>query len=259
MPPIHIKPIYLIILSMTVMVMSLGTREIHAKNAPFLPGEKLKYVLRWENIPAGEARFEIRPTADINGAEAYHFIMTTKTRGFVDVFFKLRERVDAYAEKGLTRSLGYKKRQTEGKHKRDIRVSFDWPNRKAQYSNFGRTRPPIDLVQGCLDPLSAFYYTRMALSSNRLHIKRAVTDGKRTFVGQATMEGRETITLSNGKTYDTYRVIPAMGVMGGVFEKNKDAQIYIWVTADDKCIPVRIKSKLAIGHFIGELISAEGV
>jgi hypothetical protein len=33
----------------------------------------------------------------------------------------------------------------------------------------------------------------------------------------------------------------------------------MWVTADDKRLPVRIMSKLAIGHFVGELTGAEGL
>jgi len=47
--------------------------------------------------------------------------------------------------------------------------------------------------------------------------------------------------------------------VGGVFEKTKDAKIHIWVTADERRIPVRIKSKVAIGSFIGELTSATGL
>ncbi len=251
--------LHLAVLAMASICAVVGPMTALADAAPFGPGEKLKYVLRWENIPAGETNFEIRPTQQINGVEAYHFVMTTETNGFASLFFKLRERVEAYAETGLKRSMGYKKKQTEGKHQRDEVIEFDWVNGKAQYSNFGKSREPIDLMPGSLDPLSAFYYTRMALAANSLQIKRAVTNGKKTFYTQATMIGREKITLSNGKTYDTYRVIPAMGSIGGVFEDDKDAQIYIWVTADEKCIPVRFKSKLAVGHFIGELISADGV
>ena len=45
----------------------------------------------------------------------------------------------------------------------------------------------------------------------------------------------------------------------GVFKKSKDASIQIWVTADENRIPLRLKSKVVVGNFIGELISADGV
>ena len=50
-------------------------------------------------------------------------------------------------------------------------------------------------------------------------------------------------------TYDTYLIEPELKHVGGVFEKSKDAKIQLWVTADEHRIPVKIASKVAIGHF----------
>jgi hypothetical protein len=41
-----------------------------------------------------------------------------------------------------------------------------------------------------------------------------------------------------------------------VFEKSKDAEIELWVSADKRRVPLRIKSKVIVGSFVGELISA---
>lgn len=224
---------------------------------PFSPGENLKYQLRWENIPAGEIVFEVKPMKAIRGTEAYHFVMTTKSNGFVDMFYKIRERIDAYAEPHMARSILYKKRQTEGKHKRDVTIDFDWQEQTAHYTNFDSAHPPIDLVPGSLDPLSALYYTRLAIHNETSRMERPVTNGKRNFMGSATVVRREQITLSNGRTYDTYCLAPDMGLFGGVFKKSKSPTLYLWITADDKRIPVRIQTKVKVGHFIGELVSAD--
>jgi len=226
---------------------------------PFTPGEKLTYVLRWENIPAGEAEMEIEPIQSVNGEAAYHFIMKTRTNGFVDVFFKVRERIDAYADTRMERSLAFRKRQTEGEHKRDERIVFDWASGTAQHSNFGQKSAPIPLEPGSLDPLSVLYYTRKALSEKNPVIERQVTDGKKSFTGRADIIRRETITLKSGKTFDTFCIVPRMGDIGGVFQDDKEARIHMWVTADDKRLPVRIMSKLTIGSFIGELTEAKGL
>ena len=47
--------------------------------------------------------------------------------------------------------------------------------------------------------------------------------------------------------------------VGGVFEKTRGAGVRIWVTADDRQMPVRLESELALGSFVAELVSAEGL
>jgi len=69
---------------------------------------------------------------------------------------------------------------------------------------------------------------------------------------------REKIKVASG-TYDTFLVEPDLQHIGGVFEKSKDAKLKIWVTADKRRIPVKIKSKVIVGSFVAELISAEGI
>ena len=76
-------------------------------------------------------------------------------------------------------------------------------------------------------------------------------------MASAEMIKREVIML-NGKSYDTFLFQPDLKHVEGVFSKSKDAKIYIWVTADERRIPLKIKSKIVVGSFTGELVSAEG-
>jgi hypothetical protein len=227
---------------------------------PFGPGEKLTFLLRWENIPAGEATLEVHPIETINGVPAYHFVMTAKSNKFVDIFYKIRDRIDAYADIQMQHSLQYKKRQIEGSHNKNEIIEFNWEKSQARYSDFGKDREPISLKPGSFDPLSAFYYTRIALTDeNAKLVERPVTDGKKNIIGRAKVVGREMITLNNGQTFDTLLLEPEMQHIGGVFKESKGAKIQLWVTADSRCIPVQIKSKVVVGSFIGELLSTEGI
>lgn len=231
----------------------------HASALPFTPGEKLKYALSWENIPAGELLLEIRPMATVNGSPAYHFVMTAKSNSTVDIFCKIRDRVDAFADTQMTRSVLYRKEENGSRGLRRVEVRFDWAKGQAHYSDLASTRAPIALQPGSFDPLSAIYYTRMAISDHTPHVKRPVTDGKRNFIGNARVVGQEKVTLKNGRQYDTLVLEPEMGLFGGVFKESKQAKLRLWVTNDEKRIPVQIKAKVKVGHFIGELVSAEGV
>jgi hypothetical protein len=254
-----IRKSWIIWVVLVSMVMNYAPAIAVPRQIPFAPGEKLEYALRWENVPAGSIKLEILPVKSFNGEQVYHFVLTAETNKFIDVFFKVRDRIDAYADIAMTRSVRYQKKQREGRRERDEVVEFDWNNSQVQYSNFGKKIEPIELMDGSFDPLSAFYYSRMMDFENGGRFERPITDGKKNGLGRLHMVGRETIKLANGKQYDTYRLEPELDHVGGVFNKSNDAQIQIWVTADEKRIPVRIQSKVSVGSFIGELVSADGI
>jgi hypothetical protein len=228
------------------------------KDLPFQPGEKLTFQLSWTIIPAGESILEVLPMETIDGIKAYHFLLTATSNAFVDIFYKVRDRIDAYVTADVTHSILYKKKQREGKSVRDIVVNFDWQHKKAQYTNFKEKLAPIDILPGSFDPLSAFYFIRLADFKGKSTIERPITDGKECIIGRLSIIKKETIHLKTG-TYDTYLIEPELKHIGGVFEKSKNAKIQLWVTADKRKIPVKIKSKVAVGSFVGELVSATGL
>ncbi len=225
---------------------------------PFNEGEKLIFELRWTIIPAGEAVLEVLPEKIIDGSRAYHFVLTAKSNAFIDSFYKVRDRIDAFSDIDMTCSLLYKKKQLEGNTNRDVIVKFDREKMLAVYSNKGSTAEPIPIEKGSFDPLSVFYFSRCLNLEEGSEIVRHVTDGKKGVMGKAKVLRRERIKTPAG-VFDTFVLEPDMKHVGGVFEKSKNARLQLWVTSDCRHIPVRIKSKVAVGSFVGELISKEGI
>ena len=215
-------------------------------------------MLKWGKIPAGEATLEVRPLNTVNGELAYHFVMTAKTNSFVDVFFKVRDKIEGFTDLTMSRSLLYKKKQQEGGYKRDVLVEFDWNAQQAQYTRVDKNReePPIEIPFGTFDPLSALYFTRFVDFQEGSTIERPVTDGSNTVVGVVKVIKKETLKI-DGKPYETYKLQPSTEGIGGVFKESKDAKLFVWVTADERRIPVKVKSKVAVGSFVGELTSVE--
>ncbi len=223
----------------------------------FGPGEKLTFRLRWTFVHAGYATLEVRPMETRNGEQAFHFILTARSNSFIDTFYMVRDRIDAWADATMEHSLMYKKNQIEGRHRRNEIIRFDWENGKADYKDTYRHRQKqIDLMPGSFDPLSAFYFVRTQKLSEGVVLKRPVTDGKKNVVGILNVVGREKITI-DGKEYDTWLIKPDLKHIGGVFKKSPDAQIKLWVTADERQLPVKIASKVVVGSFVGELVEAE--
>ncbi len=222
---------------------------------PFTPGERLRFHLRWTVVPAGEAILEVLPIKTINGQKVYHFRLTAESNAFVDLFYKVRDRIDAFASIDMSRAVQYHHKQHEGDNRKDVEVYFDWERELALY-NDGRTNKQIEIKPGTFDPLSVFYYSRTVdFKANGL-IQCPVSDGKKCVDGEARIIHKETIEIISG-TYETYLIEPDLKHVGGVFEKSKNAKIQLWVTADEKHLPVKIASKVAIGSFVGELMAIE--
>jgi len=251
--------VYIVMMTAIITLLGLGDNiKAQESNFPFKPGEKLTYALRWMFIPAGEAVMEVLPIETVKGTKAHHFLLTVRSTSFIDQFYKVRDRIDAYTDMGMNHSILYKKKQLEGTTHRDVAVNFNWDKKEASYTNFEEKRDPIEIPPGTFDPLSSFYYVRLFNLKPDLIIERWVTDGKKYVIGKAVIIKRETIKLKIG-TFDTYLMEPEVEHIGGVFERSKGAKIQIWVTADQRQIPVKIRSEVIVGSFVGELVSFTGL
>ena len=224
---------------------------------PFCPGERLEFSLRWASIPAGEAVLEVMPPATVEGLPASHLRMTASTNAFVDVFYTVRDQVDAYVAPDLSRTLRYEKHQREGHYERDIVVRFFWDRSQAQYSNqVNGPKEPILILPGTLDPLSVFFGFRATDIRDGADYSAPVTDGVKCVIGSAKVIGRETVSVPAGE-FDCFVVAPELEHVGGVFRKSPDAGITVWVTADERHMPVMVSSKVVVGRFSAVLTGFE--
>jgi hypothetical protein len=263
------KPVARIVsVAFVVALMVNGVASAQEAAPVFQPGEKLRFGLRWGFIPAGEAVLEVLPIENFKGQEVYHFVMTVRTNAFIDTFYRYRSRIDAYADVDMTRSIFYNSRTEAGRSIKETQVHFDWEKNEAYYyrikTELGRQPETRErkrrtmLMPGSFDPLSVFYYTRFLRFDQNCPLERPVTDGKKCVVASAAVLKREEVSI-NGKAYDTFVIQPDLKHVEGVFEKSENARITIWLTADDRRIPVKLKSKIIVGSFTGELLAAEGV
>lgn len=215
-------------------------------------GENYCYEIRWGVIPAGYAELSELPVSALAGVPARHFQLAIRTNDFVDVFYKVRDKIDSFADLSLNESLLYRKSQQEGRSLREEVVNFDKLKNLAAYSNHGKVAPPIPLIPGTIDPLTAVYFIRSQPLREQLEIVKPITDGKKNVLGVAHVLKREKL-LVGGVSYDTFRVEPDLREVGGVFEKSKNSRITLWFTADERHLLVKIEGKVVVGAFTGTL------
>ena len=165
----------------------------------------MHFVLKYGAISAGAATLEVHDMEEIQGVEAYHFVMTARSNSFIDIFFKVRDRIDSYADAGMNHSLYYKKDQKEGRTRRNIRVDFDWEKNESTYVNFDTEPKVISLLPGSFDPLAVFYYSRLLEIQALKEFEHPVTDGEKNLMGILRVIGRETIKVPAG-SFETLRI-----------------------------------------------------
>jgi hypothetical protein len=232
----------------------LGERAAAAaSDFPFQPGERLVYRLFWGVIPAGYAELEVLPFKELDGESSWHFLLSVRTSEFVDLFYKVRDRIESLTDLALANSIFYRKEQREGRTDRDVVVRFDREARSVVYSDKGEARNSIEIKEGTIDPLASLYFIRSQPLAENLEIVRPVTDGKKIVKGVAKVVGREMVRIDGGE-YDTFIVEPDLQDLSGLFEKSKDSKLQLWITADDSRTLIKVKSKVMVGSFTATLV-----
>ena len=242
-----------IVLGLQIIAFSAAADEaVH----PFEPGETLTYKLRWKFISAGTAVFQVQPITEMHGNPARHFLLTIRSSSFLDVFYKVRDRVEAYTDLAVTHSLLYRNEQREGSYSRDVTVTFDWEAETAQFENRGEKLDPIFIYPGTFDPLSIIYHLRMQELVPGNVLKAPATDGKRIVIGGVRVVEKQKVKVPAGK-FDAFLVEPELGRMGGVVKRSKAAAVQIWISADRRQIPLKVSGKAKLGSFSAVLVSIE--
>jgi hypothetical protein len=224
---------------------------------PFAAGEKLSYELSWAFVRASTATLETIPGAEAEGQKALLFRAQAKSTPFIDTFYRVRDEIQSWVDPGVTRALLYKKDQEEGSYVRNYLVRFNPQGTMAFRYSKGSLKNTLLTQPGSFDPLSMLFLFRTKPLSVGYEFAAPVTDGDKAVVGKARVLRRETISTPAGE-FDTFLVEPEVKEIGGVFRKSPDAKLQIWITADERRIPVRVKSKVIVGSFTMDLTAYEG-
>jgi hypothetical protein len=249
----------LVVAAAALALAPAGTGGARAEGMAFTAGERLHYELKWGPITAAYGTLEVVEVTLVEGKPAWHFALTARSNAFIDRFFKCRDRVDSWTNFNITHSLLFKQKQREGHYKRDVIVRFDPLARKSErHSLTSGNYYEIDILPGTFDPFSIFYFFRSYAGKLEpgMVLENPVSDGKRCVMAYGRVIRREKVKTDLG-VFDCLLIEPDMSDVGGVFKKSDDATVQVWVTDDAARIPVKLRSKVVVGHFSTELIGIE--
>lgn len=219
--------------------------------APFQVPEILNYDLTWAGIKAGEASLEIRENAD-----GTKITSTAKSAKWVSVFYTVNDIVESRLLKDQnSRVVGlpmnYRLNIREGRHRKNKEVIFDHRNAKIIYIDYlDNERKEFDLASPVFDPISSFYYLRTLNLEVGKSVYVTIFDSKKIWNVEVQVLKKEKIEVPAGQ-FNTILVKPLMK-SEGIF--NRKGEIYIWLTDDEKRVPVMLKTKIKIGSVNASLV-----
>lgn len=225
-----------------------------ARADPFRIPEKLVYDLKWMGIKAGTASIEI-----INEEDTTKIISQAHSAKFISLFYKVEDRIESTLSQGSYQSLigqpiRYRVKIKEGKHRRDKEVIFDHKKGKALYFDYRNDEEEeFEIPSPVFDPVSGFYYFRTLELVVGEPVYITVFDNKKIWDVEVQVLRKETLTLPTG-TFDTIVVKPLLK-SEGIFAKK--GEVHIWLTDDERHIPVLVTLKVKIGSVTAILV--EGI
>ena len=210
-----------------------------AQGLPFGPGESLRFSIEYGLIKAGTAWLEVEPMQVYKGRPCYHLVSRAESNEFMSKIYKVRDRIDSLVDAEGLYSWRYKKRMREGSFSRDYDILYDPPTGKAKYAD-GKE---YDAEPWSKDALAAFYYVRHMPLEVGKDIAVTHHSDRRSNGILVKVHSRETVKVPAG-TFDCF-VIEPIASEGGLFKAS--GRMQIWVTADDRRMPVLMKSKIPVG------------
>jgi len=206
---------------------------------PFHPGESLKFTVQYGMIHAGNAWLEVLPAREWQGHQVIGFRARAESNAFFSKFYKVRNTIESTWDRHGRFSWRYLEERREGGKRTHNDITFDHLRHEAHYADGTVVAIPPQVQ----DALSSFYYTRYQALPIGGSIVFDYHASRKSTPLQVKVIGRERIQVPAG-TFDCIAIEPALKA-GGIFKNN--GRLVIWITDDQRRMPVLMRSKLSIG------------
>ncbi len=206
---------------------------------PFAVGEKLTFSVRWGVIRAGVATLEVRENFKLAGRDTFRIVHTARSARFFDPFYRVRNRIESYIDARELYSVRYERTIREGGYSKDGLIIYD-----QEYGRAYEDGHMFEITEGVQDVISSFYFLRtMELEDGKIY-EFDVGSDKTVWPLEVEVIGRERITVPAG-TFNTILVQPRILEGEGIFKHEGD--IFLWLTDDERRIPVMGRSEIIVG------------
>jgi len=229
----------------------------------FAAGETLYYEVGWNGITAAEAKVWVEKGL-LEEEEIYTFRVTARTTSFVDKLYELRANAWSKASADTLLPLQNRLSQTENGRRTTETILFDPEKKTAAYTrekqeDAGKAPTIQNATIPCATPGDAFALAYL-LRSQSLKVgdvkSTEIVVGRHLYAFSVKVEARERIKVKAG-TFDALRLIPVYHQVGKAPDKKKVREMVLWISDDEKHLPLKVTAEAFVGHMYGELTRVE--
>jgi hypothetical protein len=237
---------FLLSLSLLLSAADPSRGQAPLQPPPYI-GERLRFSMAIVGVTGGELTLSAS-MSQLSGKPVYKLEMSAISNDVLSKVFLVRDYMASWVDPETFRSLRFEKHTVEGKRVRDDLIEFDYEKGVAY-----RDGKPIPITNPTYDALSSVYSLRRLDLSGSAPVELNVVS-RQLHTVRVEVQGRETITTPAG-TFRTIRVEPKSSGEGGLIGKGKN--LVIWLTDDERKMPVQLRSKLKVGTLVGKLRAVE--
>ncbi len=228
------------------------------KHYPFDGGERAVYRASWNGIPVATA--EISTTSQIiDGKKFYSVRVEAKTSAILDLIWKMRDTITSTIEAKALAPTRFTFSQRENRKVIDTEAKFDPRTKKWSVHRDERRKIKkyeFDQPPNTIDPITAVYLARSQDLRVGDHLYFNIFGGKYRYLLDLEVERREKIQIASGRI-DAFKIVPRIQnlMKHGYAQRMNDASV--WISADERRIPVMLSSKIFVGNVYMERIEDE--
>jgi hypothetical protein len=227
------------------------------KYFPFEGGEKAVYRASWNGLfSVATAEIFTTPTM-VNGRRVYSVRVEAKTSRALDLIWKMRDTVlSTFDAKALLPSR-FSFHQKENSRVINTVANYNESTRRwaVHRQQVGKRAKVYEFdSQNTFDPLTAVYLARSLdfKIGDRLYFK--VFGGRYRYLMELHVERKEPVTLESGATVPAFRIVPRLQNITKNGYAERMNQAVIWISADERRMPVKLSSKITFGSVQLDLV-----
>lgn len=222
----------------------------------FNSGERFSYVIKWGVVTGGYSSLSVQGIETVNGRPAYRLVEEARSSGVVDAFYRVRDRNDAWLDTQSLVTVRYEKKIREGKYRIEETAVMDQARRRYALRSYRIDKNIHEEKEGPLPPdildvFGSLYYVRTLPLQVGASYTFDVFTGDKVWPLVVNVKKREKIRVPAGR-FDCLLVEPLLREPGLFVPKGKNLEV--WLTDDERRIPVRMRSEVFIGHVAAELL-----
>jgi hypothetical protein len=223
----------------------------------FREGEDLRFAIKWGVITGGHSSLRVQNIEAMDGRQAYHVVAEAHSSGLLNTMYQVNDRNEAWIEPQTPSTLRYARKIHEGKYRVEEEVVLDQSAHRFRQRHYRIDKNRTEVKEGeippnVLDVLGSFYYVRTL----PLEVGKSYTidvhseDTVYPLVVKVTK--RQKIHVKAGR-FDCFVLEPQLRKNGIFISKGKKMEVF--VTADERHMPVLLRAEVFIGHVAAELVS----